>query len=94
MHVDKNTNVLPPSGYVFDGILPCGTPFHNLAGGDVNGDGTVNINDATDIQRHLAELKTLTDSELAAADTNGDGKVNINDATHLQRFLAELIPAL
>ena len=94
MHVDKNTNVLPPSGYVFDGILPCGTPFHNLAGGDVNGDGTVNINDATDIQRHLAELKTLTDSDLAAADTNGDGKVNINDATHLQRFLAELIPAL
>ena len=94
MHVDKNTNVLPPSGYVFDGTLPCGTPFHNLAGGDVNGDGTVNINDATDIQRHLAELTTLTDSELAAADTNGDGKVNINDATHLQRYLAELIPAL
>ena len=89
MHVDKNTNVLPPSGYVFDGILPCGTPFHNLAGGDVNGDGTVNINDATDIQRHLAELTTLTDSELAAADTNGDGKVNINDATHLQRYLAD-----
>ena len=93
MHVDKNTNVLPPSCYVFDGTLPCGTPFHNLAG-DVNGDGTVDINDATAIQRHLAELTTLTDSELAAADTNGDGKVNINDATHLQRYLAELIPAL
>ena len=94
MHVDKNTNVLPPSGYVFDGILPCGTPFHNLAGGDVNGDGTVNINDATDIQRHLAELTTLTDSELAAADANGDGVVDINDATHLQKYLAEFNVAL
>ena len=94
MHVDKNTNVLPPSGYVFDGTLPCGTPFHNLAGGDVNGDGTVDVSDATVIQLYIAELLGESTFIQEAADVNGDGIIAIDDATHLQRYVAELIPAL
>ena len=94
MHVDKNTNVLPPSGYVFDGILPCGTPFHNLAGGDVNGDGTVDVSDATVIQLYIAELLGESTFIQEAADVNGDGIIAIDDATHLQQYVAELIPAL
>ena len=94
MHVDKNTNVLPPSGYVFDGILPCGTPFHNLAGGDVNGDGTVDVSDATVIQLYIAELLGESTFIQEAADVNGDGIIAIDDATHLQWYVAELIPAL
>ena len=93
MHVDKNTNVLPPSGYVFDGTLPCGTPFHNLAGGDVNGDGTVNISDATAIQYYLSELTYFDSNQLSMGDVNGDGIIAIDDATHLQWYLAELSPA-
>ena len=93
MHVDKNTNVLPPSGYVFDGILPCGTPFHNLAG-DVNSDGTVDVSDATVIQLYIAELLGESTFIQEAADVNGDGIIAIDDATHLQQYVAELIPAL
>ena len=93
MHVDKNTNVLPPSGYVFDGTLPCGTPFHNLAG-DVNGDGTVDVSDVTVIQLYIAELLGESTFIQEAADVNGDGIIAIDDATHLQQYVAELIPAL
>ena len=32
--------------------------------GDVNGDGIVSISDATDIQRHLAELEMIPDEYL------------------------------
>lgn len=62
--------------------------------GDTNLDGNINVNDVTALQRHLADLTTLTDSELAAADANGDGVVDINDATHLQKYLAEFNVAL
>ena len=93
MHVDKNTNVLPPSGYVFDGTLPCGTPFQNLKG-DVNGDGTVDVSDATAIQYYLSELTYFDSNQLSMGDVNGDGIIAIDDATHLQRYVAELIPAL
>ena len=57
--------------------------------GDVNGDGHVNINDVTTIQRYLAELETLEGIYLHAADANQDGTVDIADATLLQEFLAE-----
>ncbi len=57
--------------------------------GDVDGDGSVTINDVTMIQRALAEYITLDAAQLKAADVNGDGFVNIKDATKIQRVLAE-----
>ena len=57
--------------------------------GDVNGDGSVNINDVTTIQRTLAELESLEGIYLYAADTNRDTMVDISDATAVQMFLAE-----
>ena len=57
--------------------------------GDVNGDGHVNINDVTTIQRYLAELETLEGIYLHAADANQDGTLDISDATTLQMYLAE-----
>ncbi len=57
--------------------------------GDVNGDNKVDITDATAIQRHLAEMESLSGQALALADVNLDGVVDINDATHLQKYLAE-----
>jgi len=57
--------------------------------GDVDGDGSVSIIDATCIQRHLAELPVLSYNE-SAADTDGDGSVTIIDATCIQQWLASL----
>ena len=61
----------------------------NVKLGDASGDGSVNINDVTMIQRHLAELETLDGIYLHAADANQDGTVDIADATVIQMYLAE-----
>lgn len=60
----------------------------NFLLGDVNGDGKVNINDATDIQRHLAMIQPLTGQSLRAADFDRNDLIDINDATAVQRFIA------
>lgn len=59
--------------------------------GDVNGDGKIDINDATDIQKCVAEMTDFTPEQEQVADTTGDGKIDINDATEIQKFVAELI---
>ena len=62
--------------------------------GDANGDGKVTIDDATMIQKFVAELVELTPDQFIAADTNCDGIVNIDDATMIQKYIAELIDHL
>lgn len=59
--------------------------------GDVDNDGSVNINDVTAIQQYIAELGAPDREGLLAGDINGDDKTNIEDATEIQRFLAEMI---
>lgn len=54
---------------------------------DVNGDGKVNISDATLIQKHCAEINVLKPEKLKNADVDGDGRVNVTDATVLQKLL-------
>ena len=60
----------------------------DLIFGDVNMDGVVNIQDATDLQSYLAEFENSKPINLAAADINGDGDVTVSDLTALQRLLA------
>ena len=55
--------------------------------GDIDGDGTLSVADATAIQKHLASLDELTPEQLALADFNGDGTLNVKDATAIQRAL-------
>ena len=62
--------------------------------GDVNGDGSVTVQDATVLQKYLAGLVTLSDEQLAVADTNGDGSVTVADATVIQKYLAGLVTVL
>lgn len=62
--------------------------------GDVNSDGIVSIADATELQKHLANIIDFDDEQLAVADTNGDGSVSIADVTQIQKYLAQLIPSL
>lgn len=56
--------------------------------GDVNGDGDIDVNDVTLIQKHIAGLSTLEGIYLYAADTNLDKDVDIIDATVTQKHIA------
>ena len=62
--------------------------------GDADGDGTVTIQDATLIQRYLAEFgdadltRAYYPERFYAADVNSNGKIDIGDVTALQRMLA------
>ena len=58
--------------------------------GDVNGDGTVNINDVTVTQSALAKLADLTDTQTMLADSSQDGETDIDDATMIQQYLTEM----
>lgn len=55
--------------------------------GDVNLDGVVNVNDATEIQKYSVELVSFSELQFSLADFNNDGVVNVNDATEIQRFV-------
>ena len=56
--------------------------------GDINGDGSVNINDALLLLRYVCELDQ--DQVLGNPDVTGDGKVNNKDVVTLLRFVAKL----
>lgn len=56
--------------------------------GDVNGDGELNISDATLIQRALAQITVLDEAQSVLADFDGDGSVTINDVTLIQKEIA------
>lgn len=56
--------------------------------GDVNLDGYVNIVDVTLIQRYLADIAKLSETQKTNADFNNDGSISIKDATAIQRYLA------
>ncbi|UCE18648.1 MAG: T9SS type A sorting domain-containing protein, partial [Gemmatimonadota bacterium] len=47
--------------------------------GDVNGNGTIDIQDVVAVVRHIMETAPLTPDELTRADCNGNGEVNIVD---------------
>lgn len=73
--------------------------FYSLSAsvGDVNEDGVVNLMDAIALNKYLAGMISLTDSQLVAANCNtADGTSNINedDVTALMKFVINLIPDL
>lgn len=59
--------------------------------GDVNGDLTVNIKDATLIQKKVAKLVEFDETQERLGDVNFDKAVNIKDATLIQKKAAGLI---
>ncbi len=96
--------------HAFSGVktLTCGKqesyhlPFYPLTlvfskpkRGDVNGDGKVDIADATALQRALAEFDSAwldfsNGNVRYACDINDDGSVDVRDVTGLQRMIAEI----
>ena len=57
--------------------------------GDVEDDGILNIIDATQIQRKLADFISFDDFGNLKADFNHDGIININDVTAIQVAIAQ-----
>ena len=54
---------------------------------DIDGNGKLNINDATLIQRAAVNMVELTDEQTVVADVNYDGNIDINDVTMIQKYL-------
>ena len=58
--------------------------------GDANMDGTVNVIDATWIQRHNTQLITLSDQAIELSDVDKDGSITIMDVTAIQRYASNM----
>lgn len=56
--------------------------------GDVNLDGEISIDDATEIQKHIANIIEISGESLDNADVNFDGSVDIDDVTAIQKHIA------
>ncbi|MBR3988397.1 MAG: starch-binding protein [Clostridia bacterium] len=57
--------------------------------GDTDDNDTVNVKDATQIQKFAAKLIELDEASTALADVNLDDKVNVKDATAIQKWVAK-----
>ena len=58
---------------------------------DIDGDGSVGISDATEIQKVIAGINEPSGNFYGIADVDEDGYVDINDVTYIQKFIAGLI---
>ena len=58
--------------------------------GDTDMSDSVNVRDATTIQKFAADLITLNEHQMLLADVNFDGKVNVKDSTAVRKALADL----
>ena len=54
--------------------------------GDVNGDGSIDLKDVTELRRALAGWDVTVNAE--AADVNRDGSLDLKDLVILRRYLA------
>lgn len=73
------------------GSLKTATMYYLHTIGDVNADAVVTVEDVASLQKHLAEVKKLSDTDLSYADTNKDGTVDVLDVTKMQLYIAGVI---
>ncbi len=79
------------NGYVQVSIEGNGTDLPYLPDlGDINGDGSIGVDDALLVLRHTMGIITLSEDQLALADLNADGDVNTIDAVLVQRIAMNL----
>lgn len=67
------------------------TPAPDVLGGDISGDGIVDVRDVTLIASYVKGFATLNGDELSQADINGDGVVNTLDISILAAIVKGLI---
>ncbi len=58
--------------------------------GDVDNNSSVNVKDATAVQKHLAGVVTLDEVSVIYADADRSSEVSIKDATAIQKYVAGL----
>lgn len=59
--------------------------------GDVDGNDTIDVSDATAIQKMVAGSITFTPDQMSVADVNNDGEVSVIDVTLIQKYAAGVI---
>ena len=69
---------------------PATEPSGNAVYGDVNGDGDITVVDATLVQKHVAQLETLSADKQILADVNEDNTISVVDATLIQKYIVQL----
>lgn len=85
--IDRNNETLTSATIHYNYVAPTEPPETEFLG-DSNGDGKVNVKDATQIQKAVAGLLTLSEAETLLADVDSNGKVNVKDATAIQKWVA------
>ena len=71
-------------------LMPITIITNNYKIGDIDGDGEINVNDVTDIQKYVVQLKPFTDEQMKFADVDKNGKIDVNDVTLLQKVIVKI----
>ena len=66
------------------------TPVDGYILGDADGNGKINVKDATVIQKYIAKMEVEIDLDAALA--NGQTYLSIKDATIIQKYVAKMLP--
>ena len=94
MNLVKSTFAVIASVLILFAFAISNTAAEKTIIGDVDGDGAITVQDATVIQRALANMKTPENANLDAGDVDNDGEITSNDVTLILRYAAGLIPSL
>lgn len=62
--------------------------------GDVDNNGKTDIDDATLLQKYIADLADLSKRQIYIGDLDEDGKISVDDITILQKYCAGLIGSI
>lgn len=68
---------------------PTTRPKPDVVFGDVNSDGQLTVDDATLVQKYLAELTKFNSLHRILADFNCDGSITIADVTEIQKYISD-----
>lgn len=58
--------------------------------GDADGDGIVNVKDASAIQKAVAKIVEFSEAQILCADVDKDGKITVKDASAVQKIAAKM----
>ena len=72
-------------------VAPTTNPYAQYIIGDVNGDGYVDVLDATLVQKYSSEKSKFDDRQFYVADVNDDGNVDVLDAADIHKYASEII---
>ena len=94
LHVDRNTNQLPESGYIYDGTAEPATIFENekiYQKGDPDGNGEIDIRDVILVNRAILGKSTLSKEQIEAVDFNGNGYPEPAEALMIMKYIVKII---